>query len=147
MDNDLPSPSHILKSRQIQVVHLIFLLMAILAQRKLTINNGPNLPTCETLLKRRRVREELLHNLSNGGQFRERIRIREPAFKKLCAILRRDGGLRPTQRISVEEHVARFLHIVGNDLRNTFVCWMYWCSISTTSRSFHRVLRSVIVGF
>ncbi|CAI9260811.1 unnamed protein product [Lactuca saligna] len=144
MDIDLPSPAHILKSRQMQVVHLICLLIAILVQHKLTIKNGPNLPTRETLLKRRRVREELLHNLSNGGQCRQLIRMSEQAFKKLCVILRRDGGLRPTQRMSVEEHVERFLHIVSNDLRNTFVSWMYRRSKSTTSRCFHRVLRSVI---
>nr|KAJ0227500.1 hypothetical protein LSAT_V11C100005000 [Lactuca sativa] len=123
MDNELPSPAYILKSRQMQVVHLICLLMAILAQCKLTINNGPNLPTRETLLKRRRVREELLHNLSNGGQCRELIRMSVQTFKKLCVILQRDGG---------------------NDLRNTFVSWMYRHSKSTTSRCFHRVLRSVI---
>nr|KAJ0215105.1 hypothetical protein LSAT_V11C300154540 [Lactuca sativa] len=97
MDNDLPSPTHILKSRQMQVLHLICLLMAILEQRKITINNGPNLPTRETLLKCRRVHEELLHNLSNGGQCHEVIRMSVQAFKKLCVILRRDGDLRPTQ--------------------------------------------------
>ncbi|CAI9295162.1 unnamed protein product [Lactuca saligna] len=144
MDIDLPSPGHILKSRQMQVVHLICLLIAILVQRKLTINNGPNLPTRETLLKRRRVREELLHNLSNDGQCRQLIRMSEQTFKKLCVILRHDGGLRPSQWMSVEEHVERFLHIVGNDLRNTFVSWMYRRLKSTTSRCFHRVLRSVI---
>ncbi|CAI9286136.1 unnamed protein product [Lactuca saligna] len=144
MDIDLPSPAHILKSRQMQFVHLICLLIAILVQRKLTINNDPNLPTRETLLKRRRVREELLHNLSNGGQCHQLIRMSEQAFKKLFVILRRDGGLRPTQRMSVEEHVARFLHIVGNGLRNTFVSWMYRRLKSTTSRCFHKILRSVI---
>ncbi|KAL6575356.1 hypothetical protein OROMI_012641 [Orobanche minor] len=118
--------------------------MAILTQRRLSNKNHPNLPTKLVVLRRRRVREELLDNLLNGGKCRELIRISEQAFKKLCTILQRDGGLRPTQRISVEEHVARFLHIVGNDLKNRFVSWIYRCSKSTTSRCFHRVLRAVI---
>nr|KAJ0203012.1 hypothetical protein LSAT_V11C500256410 [Lactuca sativa] len=55
-----------------------------------------------------------------------------------------DGGLRHTQRMSVEEHVARFLHIVSNDLQTRFTSWMYRRSRSTTSRCFHRILRSII---
>ncbi|KAI7737997.1 hypothetical protein M8C21_004393 [Ambrosia artemisiifolia] len=39
----------------------------------------------------------------------------EKAFMTLCSILKRDGGLRPTQRMSVEEHVATFLHISKPD--------------------------------
>nr|KAJ0224982.1 hypothetical protein LSAT_V11C100023760 [Lactuca sativa] len=34
--------------------------------------------------------------------------------------------------MSVEEHVARFLHIVGNDFRNRFVSWLYRLFKSTT---------------
>nr|KAJ0223646.1 hypothetical protein LSAT_V11C200081900 [Lactuca sativa] len=90
------------------------------------------------------VREELLHNLLEGGQCRDLIRMSENAFRRLCEILQTVGGLRRTQRMSVEEHVARFLHIVSNDLRTRFTSWMYRRSRSTTSRCFHRVLRSII---
>ncbi|XP_035830047.1 protein ALP1-like [Helianthus annuus] len=86
----------------------------------------------------------MLHDLSNGGKCRELIRMSEKAFMTLCSILKRDGGLRATQRMSVEEHVATFLHIVGNDLRNWFTSWLYRRSGSTTSRCFHRVLRAII---
>ncbi|XP_023731326.1 uncharacterized protein LOC111879081 [Lactuca sativa] len=44
----------------------------------------------------------------------------------------------------VEEHVARFLHIIGNDMRNTMVSFMYGHAKSITSRCFHRVLRAVV---
>lgn len=44
----------------------------------------------------------------------------------------------------VDEQVARFLHIVGHDLKNRFASWVYRCSKSTTSRCFHRVLRAII---
>ncbi|XP_076922705.1 uncharacterized protein LOC143584564 [Bidens hawaiensis] len=69
----------------------------------------------------------------------------EKAFMTLCNVLERDGGLRPTQRMSVEEHVARFLHVVGNDLRNRFASSIYRRSGSTTSRCLHRVLRAILL--
>ncbi|GJX72400.1 putative nuclease HARBI1, partial [Tanacetum coccineum] len=59
--------------------------------------------------------------------------------------VQRDGGLKPTQRMSIEEQVARFLHIIGNDLRNRFVSNMYRRSGSTTSRHFHRVLNALLL--
>ncbi|KAI3749692.1 hypothetical protein L2E82_20308 [Cichorium intybus] len=144
MDNSLPTPALILRTRQMQMANLICLLMVILTQRRLSKKKSPTLPTKEVILRRQRVREEVLHDLSNGGKCRELIRMSLQAFKKLCTILQRDGGLRPTQRMSVEEHVARFLQIVGNDLRVRFASWIYRRSKSTTSRCFHRVLRAVI---
>ncbi|XP_023767600.2 uncharacterized protein LOC111916207 [Lactuca sativa] len=102
------------------------------------------LPTRKVILERQVVREELLHNLLEGGQCRDLIRMSENAFRRLCEILQTVGGLRRTQRMSVEEHVARFLHIVSNDLRTRFTSWMYRRSRSTTSRCFHRVLRSIM---
>nr|GEV78438.1 hypothetical protein [Tanacetum cinerariifolium] len=86
----------------------------------------------------------MLHNLSTSGKGRDVSRMSMNAFRTLCDILVRHGGLRPTQRMYVEEHVARFLHIVGNDLRNRFASWIYRRSKSTTSRSLHRVLRAII---
>ncbi|GKD19504.1 hypothetical protein Tco_1208662, partial [Tanacetum coccineum] len=106
--------------------------------------NPANLPTKELTLHRKHVREEMLHNLSTSGKCRDVIRKSMNAFRTLCDILVRHGGLRPTQRMSVEEHVARFLHIVGNDLKNLFASWIYRRSKSTTSRSLHRVLRAII---
>ncbi|KAJ9552217.1 hypothetical protein OSB04_016262 [Centaurea solstitialis] len=76
---------------------------------------------------------------------KERIRFRIVKRKKDFIYMERNvGGLRPTQRMSVEEQVARFLHIVGKYLRNHFVSWFYRRSGSTTSRHFHRVLSAII---
>ncbi|KAI3507712.1 hypothetical protein L1887_22703 [Cichorium endivia] len=144
MDNTLPTPALVLRTRQMQMANLICLLMVILTQRRVSKKKSPTLPTKEVILRRQRVREEVLHDLSNGGKCRELIRMSLQGFKKLCTILQRDGGLRPTQRMSVEENVARFLQIVGNDLRVRFASWIYRRSKSTTSRCFHRVLRAVI---
>nr|KAJ0217647.1 hypothetical protein LSAT_V11C300112400 [Lactuca sativa] len=130
------------EKRRRLVVTLMF--MAIVIHRRLSKKNNHNLLSKEELLKRQLERERLLHKLIKGGKCRELICVSEQAFRKLCTILRRDGGLRPTQRMSVEEHVARFQHIVGNDMRNTMVSFIYGRAKSTTSRCFHRVLHAVV---
>ena len=73
------------------------------------------------MLHRQEVREEMLRDLLTSGKCRELIRMSENTFKILCQKLESEGGLRPTQRMTIEEQVARFLHIVGNDFRNRFV--------------------------
>ena len=42
-------------------------------------------------------------------------------FLKLCNTLVEDGGIKPTKQIFVEEQVTSFLHIVGNNLRNSIL--------------------------
>ncbi|KAL8103470.1 hypothetical protein AgCh_027889 [Apium graveolens] len=103
-----------------------------------------NLPSRELRLHRQRVREEVMDDLSNRAKCRDTIRMNKEAFLKLCKILISDGDLRPTQQISVEEQVARFLHIIGGDERNRFISWVYRRSFSTTSRTFHRVLKAIL---
>nr|KAJ0223560.1 hypothetical protein LSAT_V11C200090390 [Lactuca sativa] len=144
MDTPVLNPTHVLRARQLQVVNLICLLLTFITQRNMANKKRVRLPTRKVILERQVVREELLHNLLEGGQCRDLIRMSENAFRRLCEILQTVGGLRRTQRMSVEEHVARFLHIVSNDLRTRFTSWMYRRSRSTTSRCFHRVLRSIM---
>ena len=134
----------VVRARQLAAVHLICLLLAVITRRRLNHTNHASLPTRDVILQRRSVREEMLNNLSTSGKCRDVIRMSIQAFRKLCNILVSDGGLRPTQRMSIEEQVTRFLHIVGNDLRNRFASWIYRRSSSTTSRCLHRVLRAII---
>nr|KAJ0194349.1 hypothetical protein LSAT_V11C800392590 [Lactuca sativa] len=91
MDSDQQTPAQFLRVRQMQVVYLIYLLMAILTHRALANTNRPKLPSRKLILKRRRIHEQLLHDLSNGGQCRELIRMSEQAFKKLYTILQEVG--------------------------------------------------------
>lgn len=134
----------LIRERQLAAVHLICLVLSLLMRRRLQQVNSIALPSRELVLHRQQVRNELLNDLSVSGKCREIIRMSKDAFCKLCDILVQSGGLRPTQRMSVEEQVARFLHIVGNDSRNRFISWIYRRSSSSTSRSFHRVLRAII---
>ncbi|XP_076904401.1 uncharacterized protein LOC143559827 [Bidens hawaiensis] len=143
MDNQIHKVVELVRARQLQATHLICLLVAFVALLRQSRKRA-NLPTRDEILQRRNVREEMLHSLLYGGKCRDLIRMSEKAFMTLCGILKRDGGLRPTQRMSVEEQVASFLHVVGNDLRNRFTSWLYRRSASTTSRCLHRVLQAII---
>ncbi|GKB70989.1 hypothetical protein Tco_0932401 [Tanacetum coccineum] len=86
----------------------------------------------------------MLRGLSTNTNCHKIIRMSVDAFKILCQKLENQCGLRPTQRMSVEEQVARFLHIVGNDFRTRFVSWLYRRFVSSTSRHFHKVLNAII---
>lgn len=132
-----------IRTRQFAAIHLMCLLGGFITQRRFQYKRV-NLPTREMRLHRQNVREEILNNLASSGKARKIIRMNMSAFMKLCNILVQHGGLLPTKRMSVEEQVARFLHIVGNDLRNRMISWVYRRSESSTSRSFHRVLRAII---
>lgn len=131
------------RSQHLAAIHLVCLVIVLIVYR---VNHTRTrlVPTQQVMRHRRRVREELLHDLATSGNCRELIRMSENAFKLLCHKLRNDGGLRSTQRMSVEEQVARFLHIVGNDFRTRFVSRYYRRSLSATSRHFHRVLNAII---
>ncbi|KAI3715589.1 hypothetical protein L6452_22575 [Arctium lappa] len=141
MDDDT---LRLFRTEQLAVVHLVCLVVHYIIHRTRQNRNEISLPTRDMRLHRQRVRDEMLSSLSSSGKCREIIRMSETAFKILCQKLKNEGGLRPTRRMSVEEQVARFLHIVGNDLRNRFVSWFYRRSGSTTSRHFHRVLNAII---
>ncbi|KAI3771568.1 hypothetical protein L6452_02733 [Arctium lappa] len=141
MDDDT---LRLFRTQQLAVVHLVCLVVHYIIHRTRQNRNEISLPTRDMRLHRQRVRDEMLSSLSSSGKCREIIRMSETAFKILCQKLKNEGGLRPTRRMSVEEQVARFLHIVGNDLRNRFVSWFYRRSGSTTSRHFHRVLNAII---
>ncbi|KAM0011733.1 hypothetical protein Hdeb2414_s0060g00761911 [Helianthus debilis subsp. tardiflorus] len=135
---------HVVRARQLQLAGLIYLLLAFIIQHRLSAKKHANIRTRDVILQRRYVREKMLRDLSNSGKCRELIRMSEKAYMTLCNILKHDGCLQATQRMSIEEQVARFLHIVGNDLRNWLASWIYRRSRSTTSRCFHRVLRTIL---
>ncbi|XP_059627698.1 uncharacterized protein LOC132270539 [Cornus florida] len=66
------------------------------------------------------------------------------AFQNLCEILKRDASLKATKTASVEEQVAKFLHILSHNVRNRTIQFFFRRSGKTTSRHFHSVLRSII---
>ncbi|XP_019435839.1 PREDICTED: putative nuclease HARBI1 [Lupinus angustifolius] len=67
-----------------------------------------------------------------------------PKTLNLCAQLESEGGLRSTQRVSVEEQVAKTLYILTHNVRNHHIQFWFQRSGETISRHFHRVLLSII---
>ncbi|XP_028768055.1 uncharacterized protein LOC114725688 [Neltuma alba] len=66
------------------------------------------------------------------------------AFLTLCALLERDGGLKPTRWATVEEQVAKTLYILGHKAKNRVVNFFFRRSGETISRHLHNVLRAII---
>ena len=112
MDDNL---IHMVRTQHLAAIHAICLVVVLIAHRRLKNRNRINVPTQDSMLHRQEVREEMLRDLLTSGKCRELIRMSESTFKILCQKLESEGGLRPTQRMTIEEQVASFLHIVGND--------------------------------
>jgi len=94
-------------------------------------------------LEKERVRNKIMKEISSS-EGRKIIRMSPKAFLDLCDILQREGGLLPTLRVSVEEQVAKTLYILTHNVRNREIQFWFRRSGETTSRHFHRVLRSII---
>ena len=71
---------------------------------------------------------------------RDLIQMGPRAFLRLCTILRDQGGLRHTRRATIEEQVAKFLYILGHNVRNRVISFFFRHSGETVSCHFHRVL-------
>ena len=67
------------------------------------------------------------------------LRMGKDAFARLVTILRGTGRLRNNAHSNVEEQVAKFLHIVGHNLRNRSMKFYFKCSSEIVSRHFHQV--------
>lgn len=94
-------------------------------------------------LEKERVRNRIMKKIATS-EGRKITRMSPKAFIDLCDILQREGGLRPTQRVSVEEQVAKTLYILTHNVRNREIQFWFRRSGETTSRHFHSVLRSII---
>ncbi|KAG6497403.1 hypothetical protein ZIOFF_045302 [Zingiber officinale] len=66
------------------------------------------------------------------------------AFVELCNLLVKEGGLRPTTRITVEEQVAKSLYLLGHNVTNRALDFFFYQSGETVSRHFHNVLRAIM---
>ncbi|XLR26839.1 hypothetical protein S83_054739, partial [Arachis hypogaea] len=67
------------------------------------------------------------------------------SHKILCEKLRATCQVRYTKHVTVEEQVARFLHILARNVKIRSVSFFYHQSGETISRHFHAVLRAIIL--
>ncbi|XP_028094622.1 uncharacterized protein LOC114294681 isoform X2 [Camellia sinensis] len=75
---------------------------------------------------------------------RSQLRMSKDAFATLVSMLKRTQFLRDNPQSKVEEQVAKFLHIIGHNLRNRTIKFFYRRSGETVSRYFHQVLQAII---
>jgi hypothetical protein len=94
--------------------------------------------------ERERRRIDLMRQLAQTEKCRDIIRMGPEAFMLLCHKLRGTGIVKDTIRSTVEEQVAKFLHIIGHNVKNRTVSFFFHRSGETVSRHFHNVLRAII---
>ena len=95
-------------------------------------------------LEREHRRSQLMRQLLETEKCRDVIRMGPQAFMQLCEKLRGTGRVKDSRRSTVEEQVAKFLHIIGHNVKNRTVSLFFHHSGETTSRHFHNVLRATL---
>jgi hypothetical protein len=66
------------------------------------------------------------------------------AFMQLCQKLRGTGIVKDTIRSIVEVQVAKFLHIIGHNVKTCTVSFFFNRSGETVSCHFHNVLHAIL---
>ncbi|AES98027.1 hypothetical protein MTR_5g063300 [Medicago truncatula] len=102
----------------------------------------PSVDRSLTLLNDR-VQDKII-NIVATSEGQKIIRMSPNVFLDLCSILQQEGCLLPSQRVIVDEQVAKTLYILTHNVRNREIQLWFRRSIEATSRHFHRVLRSII---
>ena len=98
----------------------------------------------EFQLQKKRPRQELMEYLVQIEQFRDIIHMGPQAFLELCQRIRGTGLVKDAYRSTVEEQVAKFLHIIGHNVKNRSLSFFFHRSRETVSRHFHNVLSAIL---
>jgi len=87
------------------------------------LRTGPTRSNCmsESQPQKEGRRQELMEYLVHSEQSRDIIRRRLEAFIKLCERIRTTGLVKYAYRSTVEEQVAKFLHIIEHNVKNRSV--------------------------
>ncbi|WJX51381.1 hypothetical protein P8452_37583 [Trifolium repens] len=99
-------------------------------------------------LTRRRIISrgyDYIHKALNDDPaiFRQVYRMYPDVFRKLCTIIREKTPLKDTRFICVEEMLASFLQIVGQNARYCVIRNTFGRSQFATSENFHKVLKAL----
>ncbi|KAF2302174.1 hypothetical protein GH714_033409 [Hevea brasiliensis] len=91
------------------------------------------------------LRHKLMRELTaNEVICRDILRMGPVAFIEFCGKLRATGLLKDFRRATMEEQVAKFLQILGQNFRNRALGFFFHRSGETISRHFHNALRAVV---
>lgn len=135
-----------IRSKFIQLLHMMVIQIScfVVLLTALTYKSRRSQVTSRIIEHRERVRNEIMKQIVGTNRCRDIIRMGPRAFLNLCTLLRDQGGLTPTRHASIEEQVAKFLYIVGHNVRNRVMSFFFRRSGETISRHFHRVLDALI---
>lgn len=89
-------------------------------------------------------RRELMSYLVHTQKCRDIICMGPQAFLQLCQKLRGTGIVKDSVRSTVEEQVAKFLHIIGHNVKNRTASFFFHHFGDTFSRHFQNVLHAII---
>ncbi|XP_020965846.1 protein ALP1-like [Arachis ipaensis] len=117
-------------------VHQLYLLELISQHRPRQINDDN--------LERELRRTQLMTQLLESEKCRDVIRMGPEAFRQLCQKLRGTGRVKDSTRSTVEEQVAKFLHIIGHNVKTRTMSFFFHRSGETISRHFHNVLHAIL---
>ncbi|XP_052116435.1 uncharacterized protein LOC127746610 [Arachis duranensis] len=131
---DLYHPEPIQIPTRAGKMHQLYLLELISQHRHRQINNDN--------LERELRRTQLITQLLESEKCRDVIRMGLEAFSQLCQKLRRTGRVKDSTRSTVEEQVAKFLHIIGHNVKTRTMSFFFHRSEETISRHFHNVLHA-----
>ncbi|XLT02900.1 hypothetical protein HN51_052251, partial [Arachis hypogaea] len=117
-------------------VHTLYSLEFLSQYRPRQINNKN--------LERENRRTQLMTQLLTSEKCRDVIRMGPEAFRQLCQKLRETGRVKNSIRSTVEEQVAKFLHIIGHNVKTRTMSFFFHRSGETISRHFHNVLHAIL---
>ncbi|XLR47360.1 hypothetical protein S83_032020, partial [Arachis hypogaea] len=117
-------------------VHQLYLLELISQYRPRQINDDN--------LERELRCTQLMTQLLESEKCRDVIRIGFEAFRSLCQKLRGTGRVKDSTRSTVEEQVAKFLHIIGHNVKTRTIFFFFHRSGETINHHFHNVLYAIL---
>ena len=88
--------------------------------------------------------EELISHLLSSDLCHSMIRMSPAAFQGSCNMLVREGGLRPTSQVSVQEQVVKILYWLSHNVSHRELSFFFRRSRETTFCHFHNVLQVIL---
>ena len=99
----------------------------------------------EFVPKKERHRQELMSYLVHTKRCRDIIRMGLNAFIHLCQQIRGTRMVKDASRSTIEEQVAKPLHIIGHNVKNQSVSFCFHQSREMVSHHFHKVLNAILM--
>ncbi|RWR74219.1 protein ALP1-like protein [Cinnamomum micranthum f. kanehirae] len=110
-----------------------------------SFNQIRDMPVRNDMIGRSNVRRQVMsHLMENERICRDVLQMNPSAFAALCDKLRSTGLLKDFSRSTIEEQVAKFLHVLGQNWKYRAIGCYFCRSSETISRHFHNVLRAII---